>query len=86
MQVILMPYDFLAQGLPYIDGFTFCSFNFDSLYFWNHRKFGDILHLIWKVYSSFNRILIEQKCGRQHFYLLPHPCEKDHFTPKMAKV
>ena len=21
----------------------------------------------------------------QHFYLLPHPCEKGHFTPKMAK-
>ena len=50
-------------GLPYLNGFTKISFNFDGLYFWNHWEFGDILYLIWKVYSSFNRILIDQRCG-----------------------
>ena len=38
---------FIPEGtfIPYsrVDGFTFCSFKFDGLYFWNHQEFGDIL-------------------------------------------
>ena len=36
-------------GSPYLDGFVFCSFNFDGLYFWNQREFGDPMYLILKV-------------------------------------
>ena len=39
---------------PSKDRFTFCSFNFDGLHFWNHREFGDTMHLILKVYSVVN--------------------------------
>ena len=38
-------------GSPYLDGFIFCSFNFDDLYFWNHWEFRDVMYLILKVSS-----------------------------------
>ena len=36
-----------VKGLPYLDGFISCSFNFDGLYFWNHWGFRDVMYLIY---------------------------------------